>query len=223
MTASNQKYWKSTKPSSFLKKQRGHLDVMFAFANLELQTVKKDHFNDRSISEFIRFLVSGDLSSHKLSSLVDESEIQRLKKLEKAAEDSETIRIIQQHLRNRIFKIMEYIVKYPVKMPLWEVKGAVQLIINPGDHFSEALTLHVDDIDNVNKQLMDLIDLRLAELIRDLALQPKRFRECLKCDKLFYQPTSREKNYCSVKCAGAVRQAKFQKNAERRNRITDKP
>ena len=126
MTASNQKYWKSTKPSSFLKKQRGHLDVMFAFANLELQTVKKDHFNDRSLSEFIRFIVSGDLSSHKLSSLVDESERHRLKKLEKAAEDSETIRIIQQHLRNRIFKIMEYIVKYPVKMPLWEVKGVVR-------------------------------------------------------------------------------------------------
>ena len=211
MTDNNQKYWKSTKPSFLLKKQRGHLDLMFAFANLELQTVKKDHFNDRSISEFIRFIVSGDLSSHKLSSLVDESEIHRLKKLEKAAEDSEAIRIIQQHLRNRIFKIMEYIAKYPAKMPLWEMEGAVRLIISPGDLFSEMFTLHVEDSDNVNKQLMDLIDLRLAELIRDLALQPKRFRECLKCDKLFYQPTSREKNYCSVKCAGSVRQAKFQK------------
>ena len=222
-TASHQKYWKSKKPSSLLEKQRSHLELVLAFANLELQTVKKNHFNDRSISEFIRFIISGDLSSHKLSSLVDESERQRLEKLENATEDSETIRIIQQHLRNRNFKIMEYIVKYPAKMPLWEMEGTVRLIISPGDHFSEMFTLHVDDFDNVNKQLLDLIDLRLAELISDLDLQPKRFRECLKCSKLFYQPTSRKKNYCSAKCAGAVRQSKFQKNAERRNRIAYKP
>ena len=211
MTARNQKYWKSTKPSSLLKKQRGHLGLMLAFANLELQTVKKNNFDDRAISEFIHFVVSGDMSSHKFSSLMDESEIHRLKKLEAAAGDPETIRIIQQHLRNRIFRIMEYAVKYPVKMPLWEIKGTVTLVIHPGDYFTEMFTLQVDDYDDVNKQLTDLIDRRLAELIRDLDLRPKRFRECPKCSRLFYQPTSREKNYCSVKCAGAVRQVRFQK------------
>ena len=211
MIARNQKYWKSTKPSSLLKKQRGHLGLMLAFANLEMQTVKKNNLDDRPISEFIHFVVSGDVSSHRFSPLVDKSEIHRLKNLEAAAGDPETIGIIQQHLRNRIFKIMEYIVKYPVKMPLWEMKGAIRLIINPGDHFSEMFTLQVDDSDNVNKQLMNMVDLRLAELIRDLNLQPKRFRECLKCSRLFYQPTSREKNYCSVKCEGAARQARFQK------------
>jgi len=211
MTAGNQKYWKSTKPSSLLKKQRGHLGLMLAFANLELQPDKKDHLNDRAISKFIRFVVSGDVSSHIFSPLVDNSEIHRLKKLEAAAGNPETISVIQQHLRNRIFKIMEYMVKYPVKMPLWEMEGAVRLVIHPGDYFSEMFTLQVDDFDNMNKQLTDLIDLRLAELIRDLALHPKRFQECLKCGELFYQPTSREKNYCSVKCAGAVRQARFQK------------
>ena len=212
MTARNQKYWKSTKPSSLLKKQRDHLGLMLAFANLEMQTVKKNNLDDRPISEFIHFVVSGDVSSHRFSPLVDKSEIHRLKKLEAAAGDPETIGIIQHHLRNRIFKIMEYMVKYPVKMQLWEMKGTVRLIINPSDHFTEMFTLQVDDFDDVNKQLTDLIDLRLAELIRDLDLHPMRFRECLKCSRLFYQPTSREKNYCSVKCAGAARQAKFQKN-----------
>jgi len=212
MTAGNQKYWKSTKPSSLMKKQRDHLGLMLAFANLELQTVKNKNLNDRIISDFIRFVVSGDVSSHRLSSLVDESEVHRLKKLEAAAAGSpETLGIIQQHLRNRIFKIMEYMVKYPAKMPLWEMEGAVRLVIHPGDHFSEMFTLQVEDFDDVNKQLTDLIDLRLAELIRDLDLHPKRFQECLKCGELFYQPTSREKNYCSVKCSGAVRQARFQK------------
>jgi len=184
---------------------------MLAFANLELQTVKKNNFNDRAISEFIRFIVSGDVSSHKFSTLVDEPEKHRLKKLKGAAGYPETIRIIQQHLRNRIFRIMEYTVKYPVKMPLWEMKGTVRLVINPGDYFTEMFTLQVDDFDDLNKQLTDLIDLRLAELIRDLDLRPKRFRECLKCSSLFYQPTSRGKNYCSVKCAGTARQARFQK------------
>jgi len=211
MAAKNQKYWKSTKPSSLLKKQRGHLGLMLTVANLELQPDKKDHLNDRAISDFIRFVVSGDVGSHSFSPLVDKSEIHRLKKLEAAAGDPEAIGIIQHHLRNRIFKIMEYIVNYPVKMPLWEMKGAVRLIINPGNHFTKEFTLQVDDFDNVNKQLTDLIDLRLAELIRDLDLHPMRFRECPKCSRLFYQPTSREKNYCSVKCAGAVRQANFQK------------
>jgi hypothetical protein len=211
MADKNKKYWKSTKPSSLREKQRGHLRLLLAFANLELQPDKKDNLNDRAISDFIRFVVSGDVGSHRFSPLVDKSEIERLKKLETAAGDPEAIGIIQHHLRNRIFKIMEYMVSYPVRMPLWEMKGAVRLIINPGNHFTEEFTLQVDDFDNVNKQLTDLIDLRLAELIRDLDLHPKRFRECLKCGRLFYQPTSREKNYCSVKCAGAVRQARFQK------------
>ena len=211
MTSGNQKYWKSMKPSSLHKKQRDHLGLMLAFANLELQLDKKDHLNDRAISDFIRFVVSGDVSSHRFSPLVKNSEIHRLKKLEAAAEGHETIGIIQHHLRNRIFKIMEYMVKYPVKMPLWEMEGAIRLVIHPGDYFTEMFTLQVEDFDDVNKQLTDLIDLRLAELIRDLDLHPKRFRECLKCSRLFYQPTSREKNYCSVKCSGAVRQARFQK------------
>ena len=210
------------KPSSLHKKQRDHLGLMLAFANLELQLDKKDHLNDRAISDFIRFVVSGDVSSHRLSSLVDNSEIHRLKKLEAAAGGPETLGIIQHHLRNRIFKIMEYMVKYPVKMPLWEMEGAIRLVIHPGDHFSEMFTLQVEDFDDVNKQLTDLVDLRLAELIRDLDLHAKRFRECLKCGELFYQPTSREKKYCSVKCAGAVRQARFQKKAERRDIIISK-
>ena len=72
-----------------MKKQREHLGLMLGFANLELQPDKKDHLNDRAISDFIRFVVYGDVSSHIFSALVDNSEIHRLKKLEAAAEGHE--------------------------------------------------------------------------------------------------------------------------------------
>ena len=53
------------------------------------------------------------------------------------------------------------------------------------------------------------LDIRFAAFIRDLDLKPARFRKCMKCRKIFYQPTSRGKNYCSPRCAGAVRQLRY--------------
>jgi uncharacterized OB-fold protein len=43
------------------------------------------------------------------------------------------------------------------------------------------------------------VNLRLVDLIWNLDLKPGRFRKCLKCGKYFYQPASRERNYCSTK------------------------
>jgi len=62
------------------------------------------------------------------------------------------------------------------------------------------------------------LDTLLADLLKDLNLIPSRFRICRRCGNIFYQPTGRAKHYCSERCAGAVRQARF---VEKQRRLSD--
>jgi len=57
----------------------------------------------------------------------------------------------------------------------------------------------------------DKIDVLLLNIINGLGSDIMRIRRCMKikCETFFWQPTKRKKNYCSQKCAGAVRQRKF--------------
>ena len=55
----------------------------------------------------------------------------------------------------------------------------------------------------------ELLDARLTELVVSLDLKPSRFRKCGECGSYFYQPTTREKNYCSPRCAAKVRKRRF--------------
>jgi len=61
------------------------------------------------------------------------------------------------------------------------------------------------------KHEKDKIDVLLLNIINALGSDIMRIRRCKKegCNIFFWQPTKREKNYCSQKCAGAVRQRKF--------------
>lgn len=55
------------------------------------------------------------------------------------------------------------------------------------------------------------IDVLLLNVVSALGSDLMRIKKCKKdgCDTFFWQPTNRQKNYCSQKCAGAVRQKKY--------------
>lgn len=55
------------------------------------------------------------------------------------------------------------------------------------------------------------ISVLLLNITSALGSDLMRIKKCKKegCDTFFWQPTNRPKNYCSQKCAGAVRQKKY--------------
>jgi len=57
----------------------------------------------------------------------------------------------------------------------------------------------------------DKIDVLLLNISNAMGSDLMRIKQCKKegCDTFFWQPTKRPKNYCSQKCAGAVRQKKY--------------
>jgi len=61
------------------------------------------------------------------------------------------------------------------------------------------------------KHEKDKIDVLLLNIINAFGSDIMRIRRCMKikCENFFWQPTKRKKNYCSQKCAGAVRQKKY--------------
>jgi len=64
------------------------------------------------------------------------------------------------------------------------------------------------------------IDIVFINIVGDLDLKPSRFRICLKCRAVFYQPTSRGKNFCSERCADAVRQARYKKRKREEAKVS---
>jgi endogenous inhibitor of DNA gyrase (YacG/DUF329 family) len=64
---------------------------------------------------------------------------------------------------------------------------------------------------NELKALTRMIDQALIDIIRDLDFKPNRFHQCPRCGNFFYQPTEKEKIYCSIRCGDAVRLQKFRK------------
>jgi len=57
----------------------------------------------------------------------------------------------------------------------------------------------------------DKMDVMLLNIINSLGSDLMKIKQCKKndCNAFFWQPTKRPKNYCSQRCAGAVRQRKF--------------
>lgn len=55
------------------------------------------------------------------------------------------------------------------------------------------------------------IDVLVLNIINALGSDLMRIKKCKKdgCDTFFWQPTNRQKEYCSQKCAGAARQKKY--------------
>jgi len=129
---------------------------------------------------------------------------------------------LQSHIRSKLQTIIETVEsKKPEGVELLiEMKGRRSVSVDvEADSFVEAFS--PDRIKSkgglslaTEKSLADLIFL---DMVRNAGLKPSRFRRCgrPKCGKFFYQPTEKEKNFCTDKCANADRQYEFRKRQEK--------
>lgn len=206
------KYWKSQKDSHFLKARRGDLQNMLDFLNANIGTVGKDQLMDL-IATYAGFMGAGkkgppfsqfmrDLGYY-LGGLGPNSTPEVLQ------ERKQFFSQLQLHLRERVEETIKAVNS---DKPLHICNIERKIVVDPSlDRFvEEPLFEKMQSQDALGHETRK-IDIAFADLLRDLDLRPSRFRICLKCRGVFYQPTLREKNYCSLRCAGAVRQARYEK------------
>lgn len=196
------KYWKSQKGKGFISEQKQQLYSMLDYANADLGKKAVDDletFGDR----FIDLLIIGNYNQKKL--------------FDKRG-GFDFFSSLQLHLRSRINAVIDAMLML-WEMPLWKIEQATELNANP---LENRFTVNFVLNDFVRKDRTEygkqLIDFKLFELFHDLDLKPKRFRRCQKCKRFFYQPTSREKKYCSQKCAGAKRQTLYIRKKQKRKK-----
>jgi len=120
------------------------------------------------------------------------------------------MRKLQAHLRSRFDVIMgASTVPKKIMTSLFETKVERRILINPlADLFEEEFIELEPQGDPLEKE-KGYLDVRLARLILDLSLRPGWFKRCLRCKKYFVQLSPRQKEYCSIRCAGAARQARW--------------
>ena len=194
------KYWTSKKQNSVVSERREQLDLLFQFANAEL----KENRNDQFVRQ-IHDLLNSIMREHQ------ESCPDLL-----SAENDELINGLQKHLCARLKKVIHN-TKLLWEMPLWKIGGSIELTVDAKtNRFYEKFRLRKIKPGNELKALKRIVDLAIIEIIRDLDFKPNRFRQCPRCGSFFYQPTEKEKAYCSIRCGDAVRLQKFRK--ERRKK-----
>ena len=192
MARSSRTYWKQPKRAFPLPEYRRQLALMLEFANLDIAAIGAPALKDPIVQGYLELLSIGHDGS---PAKIDATYLERL----------------QAHLRKRLLRIIEDSGQL-WEMPLWSLSGRLQLKVHGLEgRFTESFSPHGTITQNSFSKARGLTDLRLYKLIRDIDLQPKRFRQCPQCSKLFYQATARPKEYCSVTCAGTVRQARFRK------------
>ncbi len=191
------KYWKSLKNKSLTDERLVQLESLFAFVNLDL-TTNGNKGIQKTASQYFDRLTLG---------LVDSD----IRSLIFKHDDIDLFRKVQSHLAHHIEAIIDASINL-WEMPLLDAEGILRVQIHGRENrFTEIFKLDDTGPEELLNKGKQLIDFCLITLIRDLDLKPKRFRKCQKCKNYFYQPTARKKNYCSAKCANAVRQARFQK------------
>jgi len=198
------KYWRSQKGKGFIREQKKQFYSILEYANADLEVKSTDDLKTFG-DGFIDLLIIGNQNHKKL---FDESG------------GFDFFSPLQLHLRSRINAVIDATLML-WEMPLWKMEQATELNANP---LENQFTVNFVLDDSVRKDPIKfgklLIDFKLFELFSDLDLKPRRFRRCWKCKKFFYQPTSREKRYCSQKCAGAKRQYLYTRKKQKQ--LSDK-
>jgi hypothetical protein len=215
------KYWKSQKNPHFLKVRRNNLEHMLDFLNANIGTMGKDQLMDL-VETYTRFIGGGQQGppfsqfmqdhGYYFGGLGPNSSVGVLK------ERSQFLAELQSHLREIIEASIRG-VNSGETLYLCNIQRRV--VVEPSlDRFiEEALVEKIQSQDALEDEKRK-IDIVFANIIRDLDLKPSRFRICLKCRKVFYQPTSRGKNFCSARCAGAVRQARYEKRKREKAKVS---
>jgi len=196
------RYWTSKKQKAVVSERRKQLNLLFQFANTEF----KEDRNDQLVHQ-IHDLLKSVVTGHQ-ESCPDLS----------GAENHELVNGLQKHLCARLEKVIHN-TKLLWEMPLWKIGGSIEFTMDAKTkRFYERFRLRKIKPGNELKELKRIIDLALIEIIRDLDFRTNRFRQCPRCGSFFYQPTEKEKSYCSIRCGDAVRLQKFRK---KKNIITE--
>lgn len=188
-----------------ISERRDQLDLFFEYANADLAQKECDRLKDR-----IHDLLNSMMTVYSQSP-----------PLLLSAERTDLDQKLQMHLRARLDKIIRN-TELLVEMPLWKVSGTLEITVEAKlNRFNERFHFRKTNKANELKVLKRMVDLALIEIIWDLDFKPTRFHQCPRCKSFFYQPTEKEKVYCSIRCGDAVRLRKFRK--ERRILQGEKP
>jgi endogenous inhibitor of DNA gyrase (YacG/DUF329 family) len=193
------RYWTSKKQKSVVSERRKQLDLLFEFANAELREKKNDQLK-RQIYDLLNSIMTGH--SETCPDLM-------------SAGSDGLIKGLQKHIRARLKKMIHN-TKLLVEMPLWKMGGSIEFTVDAKtNRFYERFRFRKIKPGNELKALKRMIDRAIIDIIRDLDFKPNRFRQCPKCGKFFYQPTEKEKSFCSIRCGDAVRLQQFRKETRK--------
>jgi hypothetical protein len=186
-------YWSVPKGPSSAPMLRWQLDALMAFAKCNL--AEQASVNQcAEMQDFAKFVLASDHAAQ-----VDW--VDRVL-------NANALRV-QQHLRERLDQIT-FGGAFGAETPLWKSRVVITFSSETvKGRFVEKLSLDLAKRTSHLNKLKAIVDLRLIELVRDLELKPQRFRHCDRCQAVFYQPTERVKNFCSSRCAGTIRQARY--------------
>jgi len=180
------------KAASDIKQFRNYLTAAFAFANeVRPAGIASRQYLGEQFKDFLQ--VSG-ISQVQLRLLDGKSGL--------------TVKL-RDHLRRRFNQIIENADQI-AEIPLFKIKVVVEFNVDPiSNEFNAVNSFRAKKTANDAKSFREALDWGLIELIRELQLKPKRFGRCQRCGAFFYQHTTRIKKFCSSRCAGTVRQARY--------------
>ncbi len=200
------KYWTSKRHRWLLEDRQEQLHVFFEFANADLTQIESEPYKS-SIHKFIDLIIP---EYEKHFRKISDQEV------------FDNVCGLHKHLRARLKKTVDN-TKMLVEMPLWSIHGSLKLTVEAKlNRFNERFRFPRMKPGDLLREIKRLIDLRIIEIIRDLDLKPIRFRQCPRCGNFFYQPTKKEKNYCSTRCGDAERLQAFRKEKKKlQKRLSD--
>jgi hypothetical protein len=186
-----------------IEERQGQLDLLFEFANADLEQSTSAHPDGRILDLLDSAMVPAPgghtvLDPRGYTALLPE---------------------LQKHLRRRLNAIIRK-TTFLNEMRLWKISGSVEFTVEgKTNRFRQRIQLRRVREGGELKVLKMAVDLVLMLIIQDLSVQPDRFRRCPRCKVYFYQPTGRKKEYCSPRCNDAARVERFTK----RKKIGSKP
>ncbi len=192
------KNWTSKKQKSITHEKRDHLDMLVEFTNADLTNGSSNPLM-RRFADFLNLMMVQHRKTHPYIM---------------SAEKTSIMQGLQKHFRTRFYKIIQNSQHY-VELPLWTVEGSINFKVDTPYRFYERFQFHNVKEENELEAMERLIDLILIEIIRDLDFRPRRFHQCPKCKSYFYQPTEKERIYCSIRCGDAVRLQKFRQEKKK--------
>ena len=180
----SRQYWKPTKDRGFLKRRRKDMEALLTFVNGKIEAMSETDLmslihtytefmiRDESSTPFQDFMSKHYAYTGDLNQPNPPAEILQEKK--------HLLENLQSHLRSRIQSIMDMDSSFSDgPMLLWEMKGTRKISLLPRDNrFVEEFSYESENLGGFLEKEKYVLDIILADLIRDLDLRPDRFKKC---------------------------------------------